>query len=146
MRIVLDPASFVTAIRSRVGAAREVVRQILSQEIVPLMDLKLGLEYRDVAVRAEHLAASKLSERDVWELIEAIEAVAESVEIVVKYRPLSNDPNDDMILDLAIAGGADALITSNTKHFRLAGERFGIPVFTPAELLLKLRKGEKYGE
>ena len=68
MRIVLDTASFVTAVRSSDGAAGEVVRMIFREEIVPLMDLKLGLEYRDVALRSEHLAASELSKAEVWNL------------------------------------------------------------------------------
>jgi predicted nucleic acid-binding protein len=58
VRIVLDTASFVTAVRSSDGAAGEVVRMIFREELVPLMDLKLGLEYRDVALRSEHVKAS----------------------------------------------------------------------------------------
>jgi hypothetical protein len=54
VRIVLDTASFVTAIRSSDGVAGEVVRMIFREDLVPLMDLKLGLEYRDVALRSEH--------------------------------------------------------------------------------------------
>ena len=135
MRIVLDTASFVTAVRSSGGAAGEVVRMVFRGEIVPLMDLKLGLEYRDVALRPEHLAASALSKREMLELIEALEAFAESVEIVHKNRLLSTDPNDDMVLDVAINGQAEALVTNNTKHFAESGKRFGVPVLSPAELV-----------
>ena len=81
---------------------------IFREEIVPLMDLKLGLEYRDVALRPELLAASELSETEVLELIEALEAFAEPVKVLTNTRPFSPDPNDDMILDLAIHGGAEA--------------------------------------
>ena len=146
MRIVLDTASFVTAVRSSGGAAGEVVRMIFREELVPLMDLKLGLEYRDVALRSEHVGASALSKRDILELIEAMEAFAEPVEVVMKTRPLSPDPSDDMVLDLAINGQAEALVTSNTKHFARAGKRFGIPVFSPAELLETVRKGNQDGD
>ena len=104
VRIVLDTASFVTAVRSSDGAAGEVVRMIFREELVPLMDLKLGLEYRDVALRSEHVRASALNKREILELIEAVEAFAEPVEVVVKTRPLSSDPSDDMILDIAING------------------------------------------
>jgi predicted nucleic acid-binding protein len=54
---------------------------------------------------------------------------------------MSPDPSDDMVLDVAINGRAEALITNNTKHFLGAGKRFGIPVLSPAELLEKMRKG-----
>jgi putative PIN family toxin of toxin-antitoxin system len=141
VRIVLDTASFVTAVRSSDGAAGEVLRMIFREEIVPLMDLKLGLEYRDVALRSEHIRASALSKREILELIEAMEAFAEPVEVVMKTRPMSPDPSDDMVLDVAINGRAEALITNNTKHFARAGKRFAIPVLSPAELLEKMREG-----
>lgn len=120
-----------------------MLRKIFREEVVPLMDLKLGLEYRDVALRPEHLMASALSEREVLELIEALEAFAEPVEVLVKTRPLSSDPDDDMVLDLAINGRAEALVTYNTKHFMAAGKRSGIPILTPAELLQKISRGRE---
>jgi predicted nucleic acid-binding protein len=119
---------------------------IFREEIVPLMDLKLGLEYRDVALRSEHVDASELSRAEVLELIEALEAFAEPVEILSKPRPLSPDPNDDMILDLAINGHAEALVTNNRKHFLAAGRRFGIPVLSPSELLGRMRRGGQDGD
>jgi hypothetical protein len=60
---------------------------IFREGLVPLMDLKLGLEYRDVALRSGHVRASALSKREILELIEAAEAFAEPVEVVVKTRP-----------------------------------------------------------
>ena len=117
------------------------MRMIFCEEIVPLMDFKLGLEYRDVALRSEHVKASALSKREILELIEALEAFAEPVGVVMKTRPMSPDPSDDMVLDVAINGRAEALVTSNEKHFAAAGKRFGIPVLTPAELLEKMREG-----
>jgi predicted nucleic acid-binding protein len=113
---------------------------VFRKRLVPLMDLKLGLEYRDVALRAEHLRVSRLSAAEVLELIEAIEAFAEPVEVIVKQRPLSPDPNDDMVIDLAINGRADALVTNNTRHFASAGRHFGIAVLTPGEMMEQIRR------
>jgi len=144
VRIVLDTASFVTAIRSSNGAAGEVLRLIFRRKVTSLMDLKLALEYRDVALRPEHLGASKLTEPEVLEVIEAFEAFAEPVEIRLKTRPLSTDPNDDMVLDLAINGAADAIVTNNARHFLPAGQRFGIPILSPAEFLTVFRQGEPH--
>ena len=64
----------------------------------------------------------------------------------MKTRPLSSDPSDDMVLDVASNGRAEALITSNKKHFAGAGKRFGIPVLSPAELLGKIREGNQNGD
>ena len=108
---------------------------VFREQVVLLMDLKIGLEYRDVALRQEHLTASALSEREVLELIEALEAFAEPVEVISKTRPLSSDPDDDMVLDLAMNGRAEALVTYNTKHFMAVGTRVGVAILTPAQLL-----------
>ena len=119
---------------------------IFREELVPLLDLKLGLEYRDVALRSEHVRASALSKREISELIEAIEAFAEPVKVVMKTRPLSPDPGDDMVLDVAINGRAEALVTCNTKHFLAAGKRLGIPVLSLVRRLEKKRKGNPDGD
>ena len=140
MRIVLDTASLITALRSSRGAAAEVVRLILLGRIVLLMDYKLASEYRDVALRPEHLAASEASQGEINGLLDALETLAEPVLVVHKHRPLSPDPNDDMVLDLAINGQAEFLVTQNTKHFALAAKRFGVPVLLPAECLNIVRQ------
>jgi len=143
---VLDTASFVTAVRSSGGAAGEVMRMIFREEVVVLMDFKLGLEYREVALRPEHVNASVLNRGEILELIEALEAFSEPVEVLIKNRPLTSDPDDDMVMDLAINGGAEALVTGNTKHFASAGKRFGIPVLSPTELLEQIRSRKLDGD
>ena len=65
--------------------------------------------------------------------------LAEPIEIVASYRPLSTDPNDDIVLDVAINGRAKAIVTQNVKHFVAAGQ-FGFAVLTPAELLQTTRQ------
>ena len=80
------------------------------------------------------------------ELIEAQDAFSEPVEVLIKNRPLTSDPDDDMVMDLAINGGAEALVTGNTKHFASAGKRFGIPVLSPTELLEQIRSRKLDGD
>ena len=119
-----------------------MLRLVLSEDLTILMDYKIAAEYRDVALRPEHLAASRQTSRKVLTLIEVLEELAEPIQVSIKPRPLSSDPNDDMILDVAINGRADALITQNAKHFKTSGKRYGIHVLSPVELLTALRKGE----
>ena len=66
--------------------------------------------------------------RKMLKLIEAMEAFAEPVEVVLMTRSMSRDPSDDMILDVVINGRAEALVTSNKKHFAAAGHAT-IPCF-----------------
>ena len=113
---------------------------MLTGVITFLMDQKLGLEYREVSLRPEHLNASELSAAEVLKLIDELEKLAEGVRIIRKIRPLSSDPNDDMVLDLAINGKADVIVTANVRHFRAAAKSFAILVATPAQFLNILRK------
>jgi predicted nucleic acid-binding protein len=73
-------------------------------------------------------------------LLDVLEALAEPVLIVVRHAPLSQDANDDMVLEVAINGRADAIVTNNTKHFREPAKRFRLEVMTPAELLNEFRQ------
>jgi putative PIN family toxin of toxin-antitoxin system len=140
VRAVLDTSVLITALRSSTGAAAETVRLALRGELTTLMDLKLACEYRDVALRGGQLKASGKSRAETATILDALEAIAEPVLVAFLYRPLSPDPNDDMVLDVAINGNADAIITNNAKHFREAAERFSLEVLTPAELLSRVRK------
>lgn len=139
MRFVLDTSSLIAALRSSKGAAAEIVRLILLGKIVILMDYKLASEYRDVALRPEHLSVTSSSEDEVRVLLDTLETIAEPVLIANKIRPLSPDPNDDMVLDLALNGRAEFIVTQNLKHFLMA-ERFGIRVLPPAEFLNLVRE------
>jgi hypothetical protein len=46
-----------------------------------------------------------------------------------------------MVMDVAINGLADALVTNNVRDFSEATERFGIPVLTPRSFLSGWRRG-----
>ena len=72
--------------------------------------------------------------------MEVLEDIAEPVELNARNRPMSDDPDDEMVLDVAINGQAEAIVTNNVRHLRLPAERFGIKVLTPRELLVKLAK------
>ena len=144
VRIVLDTAALVSAIRSGTGAAAEIVRLAALGELTVLMDLKLVCEYRDVAFRPQHIAASGRTLEDAEAVVAMLEAIAFPVLVVVKHRPLSQDANDDMILDVAINGHADVIVTNNIKDFALASERFGIQSLTPRDFLLAFREGRHH--
>jgi predicted nucleic acid-binding protein len=79
------------------------------------------------------------SEEIIEEFLAELAALVEPVEVHFRWRPQSSDPNDEMVLEAAINGQADALVTYNAADFAPAGRRFGIPVLSPAELLKKVR-------
>ena len=91
-------------------------------------------------MRAEQLHLSGKSRAETTAILDALEAVADPVYVAFRYRPMSVDPDDNMVLDVAINGDADVIVTNNTRHFREPAERFNIAVLTPAELLRKTTK------
>lgn len=142
MKVVLETSALISALRSGSGAAAEIVRLAATGKLTLLLDYKLVCEYRDVALRPEHLAASGKSPEDVEAVIALLEAIATPVQVLVKHRPLSRDAHDDMVLDVAINGFADAVVTNNLRDFASAAARFGILALTSRDLLSVRRKRE----
>lgn len=68
-------------------------------------------------------------------LLDAVAAVAEPVRLAFLWRPAVHDPNDDMVLEAAVNGRADAIVTFNVRDFGKIAMQFGVAVLTPAEAL-----------
>ena len=96
------------------------------------------VEYEAVMTRAQHLVASKLSAEDVGILLDAVASVGEPVRPVFLWRPSLRDADDDMVLEVAVNGQADAIVTFNRRDFRPATERFGIEVLLPGAAIERL--------
>ena len=95
-----------------------------------LLSVPLVLQYEEVLFRAEHLAALNVSTSQVELVLDALCRVGKPTEISYLWRPTLRDPGDEMVLELAVQGRADRLITFNERDFAGA-ERFGIPVLRP---------------
>jgi predicted nucleic acid-binding protein len=70
----------------------------------------------------------------------ALVSAAEAVEMNFLWRPRLRDPADELILDAAVNGRAEAVVTHNVRNFRSATLHFGIPTLTPAEYLKELQR------
>ena len=89
--------------------------------------------------RTETRKATGHSLQDVEAIMSALAAVAEPVDIRFRNRPLLRDASDEMVLEAARSGGADALVTHNVRDFWQA-RTFGIEVTTPGELVRRLHE------
>ena len=140
MRLVLDTAAMVAAIRSNAGASRRLLITALEQQrgLTLLVSVPLLIEYEAVMTRLEHLRAARLSAEDIGVLLDAVVAVAEPVRLAFLWRPTLTDADDDMVLEAAVNGRADGIVTFNRRDFGPAAEQFGIPVLSPGEAVKRL--------
>lgn len=135
MRLVLDTNVVVTAFRSPTGAAAEVLRLIRRRELTMLATVALFLEYEAVLARPEHLERAKMTVAEANNALDVLAAVVEPVESHFLWRPRLRDPDDDMVLEVAVNGRADAIATFNARDFAGVVSEFGVELLTPVEIL-----------
>jgi predicted nucleic acid-binding protein len=117
-----------------------VLRLAANGRLVVLATPPLFLEYEEVLLRPEQLLAHRLSPEEVTDFLAELAARIEPVELHFRWRPQSADTGDEMVIEAAVNGHADAVITYNVKDFLSPCKRFGIPVLTPAEVLNKVKQ------
>lgn len=104
------------------------------------MLLSVALLFGDEATcqLPEHRLASGLGAEEVGIFLDALGDLAEPVETWFRWRPQLRDPGDEMVLEAAVNGRADALVTFNRRDYGAAPERFGIEVLSPGEALRRM--------
>ena len=70
-------------------------------------------------------------------LLDSICSVARRQAIFFLWLPYPRDPKDDLVLEAALAGECQEIVTFNTRDFD-GIERFGLWVETPREFLLRI--------
>ena len=138
MRFVLDTDVVVAAMRSPTGASAALLRKVRSQRAALLLSVPLALEYEAICGEAEHRVAAGLSQEEVQVFVTAVVAMAEPVETHFLWRPQLRDAGDEMVLETAVNGRADALVTFNLRDFGTAPVAFGIEVLLPREAIRRI--------
>lgn len=112
-----------------------MVERIGSGEFEIAVSVPLVLEYEDAMLRHR----SGLSTGDVRDIVDYVCSTARHQRVFFLWRPLLRDPNDDMVAEVAVAAGADAIVTHNRRDF-LGVERFGLKIWSPQQLLERIRR------
>jgi putative PIN family toxin of toxin-antitoxin system len=136
---VLDTSVVVAALRSRSGASNAVLAHVARGGVRPLMSTALFLEYEDVLRRPEHRLATGMSEQDVEDFLAELASAAEPVEVSFRWRPQLKDPKDELVLEVAVNGQAEALVTHNAADFEPVALTFGLRVLLPRDLLKEIK-------
>jgi predicted nucleic acid-binding protein len=140
MRLVLDTDVVVAAMRSPGGASAAILKAARLGGTTLLISVPLALEYEAICCRPEHQLTAGLSEAEVDVFVNAVIGIAEPVETHFLWRPQLHDPGDEMVLEAAVNGRGDALVTFNVRHFGMAPAKFGVTVLLPREALTRIRR------
>ena len=140
MRVVADTDVIVAAMRSPGGASAAILRAARQSKITLLVSVPLAVEYEATCSEAEHRLAAGLSEREVEIFLDAVMAMAEPVKTHFLWRPQLRDPGDEIVLETAVNGRADGLVTFNVRDFGTVPARFGIELMIPRAVLGRMRR------
>lgn len=139
LKIVIDTDVVVAALRSSTGGSNAVLHEVAQGRLRSLVTPALFLEYEAVLKRPDQRLVHGLSLRDIDQFLAALASASEAVDVSFRWRPQLSDANDEMVLEAAVNGGADALVTHNVRDFIKGATRFGLRVLRPGELLKELR-------
>ncbi len=134
-QIVMDSNVLVCALRSRRGPAFALLSLVGTGKFDINLSVPLVLEYEQVAKGGRW--QNKPSWSQVSDILDYLCAAGQRHKIHFLWRPRERDPKDDMVLEVAVAGQCDCIVTYNKKDFTDAGS-FGIDLLTPKEFLEKI--------
>ena len=135
-RVVLDTNVVVAALRSRRGAAAAVLLGAGTGQFEFCLSVTLFFEYESALKRPE--SGVRVPVAAIDDILDHLAAVGRQQRIFFLWRPSLPDPADDHVLEVAVAGRCDAIVTYNRRDFRGA-DRFGIRIMSPPQFLLELR-------
>jgi len=135
---VIDTNILVSALLTA-GPNRQVIRACLLGRLQPLIGSALFLEYEDLLARTALFRRSLLDQDERREWFAAFVSVCEWVEVYYLWRPNLRDEGDNHLMELAVAGGAEYIVTNNLRDLKSGELRFpSIRVRSPQEVLEEL--------
>ena len=134
LRLVLDTNVLVSALLFAEGSLSWLRESWRSMAIIPLASRDTTNELLRVLSYPRFELTGEDVEHLLADFLPWCEPVAWSEPRTV---PECRDPSDRPFLELALCGGADALVTGDRDLLALAPE-FAIPIVTPAEMRTRL--------
>jgi len=136
--LVIDTNVFVAGLRSGGGASRQVLRRALAGDFQPLFGNALWLEYQDLLGRPIWGESTTPAER--MQVLAALAQRGRWVPVYYGWRPNLPDEADNHLIELALAGSAEAIVTHNVRNIRGGELQLGnLRILTPAQCLEEWR-------
>jgi predicted nucleic acid-binding protein len=130
--VVIDTSVLVAALQSRRGAPHKLLMLVGSGKFDVHVSVPLVLAYEAAAKRL--LEEIPTTERGIDDILDYVCAAAQRQQVFYLWRPFLRNLKADMVLELAVAGQCDLIVTDNERGFQ-GVEQFGLRVVTPKEFL-----------
>lgn len=131
----MDTNVLFAGLYSANGASYKLLQQLAVGNFQIVISTPLLYEYEEVLKRNRSLL--NLTDFDIEIVLDNLCGFSRHQKVYFLWRPYLPDPKDDLVLELAVAGQVNSIVTYNLKDF--AGiERFGIEAITPKILLERL--------
>lgn len=139
-RVLLDTNVLVAGFSSSKGASYAVLQAVAAGQLQIVASTALWLEYESVLKRDEIRVLHGFSVKQIDGLLSALAVWVHPVMLHYVWRPQLRDPGDEMVLEAAVNGQVDAIVTHNTRDFVSVAPSFGLKVLTPAQTILMMEK------
>lgn len=116
-----------------------ILQLIGQQRIKPLVTVSLFLEYEAVLKRPEQMSVHGLSELQVDQLLAGFLSIAEPIDVHFRWRPQLSDPKDELVLEAAVNGRAQVMLTHNLRDFEAVQRKFNLDIMRPSRFLELIR-------
>lgn len=136
IQIVVDTNIVIAGMRSKTGVSNAFLRRLNDPRLKFHISNALLLEYEEVLRREQ--TALGLSDQDIDDLLDGFCAIGEKHYRLFTWRPVSGDPDDDFLVELALSARVDYLVTYNLRDLQFV-EQYGITLVTPLGVLDMLR-------
>lgn len=133
--MVLDTNVLVSGLRSKRGASYQLLTLLGAGRFTTAVSVPLVVEYEKALV--DPRTKVPFSRADIGKFIDYICTISDKRKIYYLWRPHLSDSGDDMILELAVAGRCDFIITYNVRDFSGVGQ-FGVRILTPGQFIKRL--------
>ena len=138
MKVVIDTSIWISALITKESNSRKIIRLALQEKLAPQMSEALFHEYESVMKRSKIQKSCVLTQKEQTELFNALLSVSRWNEVYYLWRPNLNDENDNFVIELAVASGAEYVITYNLKDFETAELSFNCKIITPEKFIKEI--------
>lgn len=140
MRVTLDTNVLVSAFVSKHGASADILDLIATlEEITLVLSDEILEEFADVMNRQEVRTRFPYTRANVVAFETAIRDIAEIVDVTSTFKAVKEDPKDDMVVNTALDGEADYIV-SGDKHLKRLRRFKEVRILSPRTFMAVVAK------